>query len=82
MIEGVGPSRAPDLPRAARAFESLFFHLVVKSMRASVPQGGPFGGGRGGALFTDLLDLRFADAAARRGPGLGIAGALLRRFAR
>lgn len=63
--------------KVAKEFESVFLHLLLKSMRATVREGRLMGGGRGGALFSDLFDQGIARSA---GGGLGLADMLVRRY--
>ena len=69
----------PELREAARGLESLLFRQLFKAMRATAKPGGPWSGGRGGAVFSDLLDQALAKSAAS-GAGLGLEKALARRL--
>ncbi len=40
----------------AEKFESVFMGMMVKAMRATVPEGGLTGGGMGGSLYVEMLD--------------------------
>src|SRR5690242_3900583 len=40
----------------AGQLESVFFGMMVKAMRATVPQGGLLGKGLGGNLYVEMLD--------------------------
>ncbi len=85
-VDGVGPpaekaARSPGLREAARGFEALLIQALLKTMRATVPRSGVFGGGRGEEIFTGLLDSHFAGQAARQRGGLGLGAALLERYA-
>ena len=71
------PPAAPEIRKVAREFESVFLHLLLKSMRATVREGRLMGGGRGGVLFSDLFDQGVARSA---GGGLGLAEMLVRRY--
>jgi len=65
---------------AARGLESLLWRQLLRSMRSTVRPAGPWSGGRGGAVFTDLLDQALASAAASRG-ALRLENAIARRYA-
>lgn len=68
---------APELRQVAREFESVFLHLLMKSMRATVGKGPLMGAGRGGEMFSDLFD----QAVSRAGGGrLGLADLLVNRY--
>ena len=71
------PPAAPEIRKVAREFESVFLHLLLKSMRATVREGRLMGGGRGGALFSDLFDQAVARSA---GGGLGLGKLLVNRY--
>jgi Rod binding domain-containing protein len=65
-----------DLREAARGLESLLYRQLFKAMRATAKPGGPWSGGRGGAVFGDLLDQALAKSAAT-GAGLNFERAIL-----
>jgi Rod binding domain-containing protein len=68
---------SPEIQRVAREFESVFLHQLLKSMRSTVREGKVLGGGRGGAIFSDLFD----QAVSRTGSGtLGLASLLVNRY--
>lgn len=74
-VDGVGPSAgkaaAPQArDRVSPGFEAFLLHALLKSMRAALPRSGFLGYGRGGELFTGLLDARWAEEAARQEPFL------------
>ena len=65
--------RRGDVGLAAREFERLFATLLVKEMRATLPEGF-FGGGAGSDVFDGWLDEHLgASLADGRGLGLRIA---------
>ena len=76
-LDGASRPQSPEIRKVAREFESVFLHLLLKSMRATVREGKLLGGGRGGALFSDLFDQGVARSA---GGGLGLADMLVRRY--
>ena len=69
----------PELREAARGLESLLYRQLLRSMRATTKPGGPWSGGRGGAVFSDLLDQALSKSAASRA-GLGLERTLARRL--
>jgi len=70
------------LRQVSRQFEALFMHMVIKSMRASVPQGGGLFDSQSQRLYTELLDQQWAQSLSGRGVGLADAmlGQLQRQF--
>ena len=84
MITPVQPHSTESAPlrETAQAFEAVFAQMLMKSMRSTVGKSGLFHGGRGEDLYSELLDQAFAQAAARRGGGFGIAELIQRQIAR
>ena len=76
------PHGLAGLREAARAFESVFAQMMLKSMRATVKESKLFHGGRGEDVFRDLLDRRFAEGTARQDGSLGIARMIVERYRR
>lgn len=74
--------REKELREIAQGFEAIFFHMLMKSMRATVKKSELFNGGRGEEMFTDLLDMHVAEGGARRGGGLGIADMIVKKYSR
>ena len=76
--------RAPDakLQAVAQQFEGFFLSMLMKEMRAAIPKNGLFSGGRGEEVFTDVLDQRVTEAAAKHGKGLGIAKMIVDHYRR
>jgi len=76
-------AKRKELKKISQDFESLFVGMMLKSMRATVPEDKLVGGGRAEETFRSMLDQEYATAAARRG-GIGIATMvekeLLRRY--
>lgn len=81
--EPLSDARRKELKKISQDFESLFVNMMLKSMRATVPEDKLTGGGRAEETFRSLLDQEYATVAARRG-GIGIATMvekeLLRRY--
>jgi Rod binding domain-containing protein len=69
------------LRAAAQDFEAIFLHQMLKSMRQSLPVGGPLAPGSGQKMVQDMLDDEMARAMARVG-GLGLADVLVRDLIR
>ncbi len=69
-----------QLREIAQGFESIFVHMLVKSMRATVKKSEFLNGGRGEEVFTDMLDMHVSDLSARRGRGIGIAETIVKRY--
>jgi flagellar protein FlgJ len=61
----------PDkaLKAAATQFEAVFMNMLLKSMRESLPQDGPFQSEQT-KLYTGMLDQQLAQQIATRGTGL------------
>lgn len=60
-----------DLRKACADFESLFLYKLMQIMRKTVPESGLFDRGLSHDIYTDLLDEKTADMAARAGHGTG-----------
>ncbi|MEO1767577.1 flagellar assembly peptidoglycan hydrolase FlgJ [Thiobacter aerophilum] len=65
-----------SLAAVAREFEGLFLGILLKSMRATAPQGGPFDSDTT-RLYRELADQQLAHSLATSGRGMGIADMLL-----
>ncbi len=77
----VAPTDLQRLRRAAQDFEAIFIHQMLKSMRQSLPGGGPLAPGSGQKMYQDMLDDELAKSMARGG-GLGLADVLVRDLVR
>jgi len=82
MIEGISPdtgrsnltadAKPQKLKQACAEFESLFLNYLLKSMRASVPEGGLIDQSEESKMFKAMLDEKLADEiSASGGVGLG-----------
>lgn len=69
------------LMEACEEFESLFTHMLLRSMRRSVPKGGLVDGGHGEEIFQDMLDEKISAETARTGQ-LGLAKTLFDQLTR
>jgi Rod binding domain-containing protein len=63
-----------ELKKACQDFETVFAEIMLKSMRATVPESGLMEG-KQESFYRDMLDQEYAKSIAQRG-GLGIADAL------
>ncbi len=64
----VDPNKA--LLGASKQFEAVFMQMVLKSMRATVPQGGLLGG-NSTQMYSQMFDSQLSQTLANRGVGLG-----------
>jgi flagellar protein FlgJ len=73
------------LKKISQDFESLFTGMMLKSMRATVPEDKLTGGGKAEETYRSMLDQEYAAAAAKRGGAGSIATMvekeLLKRYA-
>lgn len=63
------------LKQACQEFEAIFYRMLLKEMRKTVPQGGLINRGLSTEVYETLLDEKLADEFAKRGD-LGIGKAL------
>ncbi len=81
---GVATLSASDRKRlmeACEEFESLFTHMLLRSMRRSVPKTGLIDGGAGEEIFQDMLDEKISVTSAKTGQ-LGLARVLFEQLTR
>lgn len=69
------------LMEACEEFESLFTHMLLRSMRRSVPKTDLLHGGLGEDIFQDMMDEKVSSVSARTGQ-LGLAKTLFRQLTR
>jgi|WetSurMetagenome_2_1015567.scaffolds.fasta_scaffold165690_2 peptidoglycan hydrolase FlgJ len=69
-----------QLKQACREFESIFVEQLLRSMKATVPQGGFINKSSATKMFEEMLDQQFARETAVSGQ-LGIAETLYRQMA-
>lgn len=67
------------LKRACAEFESLFLNYLLKSMRASVPEGGLIDQSEESKMFKSMLDEKLADEISASG-GLGLGEVLYQKL--
>ena len=70
-----------ELDEIARAFESVFLNMLMRSMRETVGKSKMFHGGRGEEIFTGLFDVEITGKASKQGMGLGIGKMIVERYA-
>jgi len=68
LTAGTQPQK---LKRACSEFEALFLNYLLKSMRASVPEGGLIDQSEESKMFKAMLDEKLADQISASG-GLGL----------
>jgi flagellar protein FlgJ len=68
------------LEGAAKEFEGIMMELMVKSMRANVPESPIFGRSTGREIFSDMLDSQYARMMVDRG-GVGLARLMVSQLA-
>lgn len=69
-----------SLRESSREFEALMVMEMLKTMRKAVPEGGLFEKDMASEIFTEMLDMETAKAAAK-GKGLGIAELMYKQMA-
>ena len=67
------------LKQACAEFESLFLNYLLKSMRASVPEGGLIDQSEESKMFKSMLDEKLADEISASG-GLGLGEILYQKL--
>lgn len=82
--EPLTEAKRKELKKISQDFEAMFTGMMLKAMRATVPEDKVTGGGKAEETYRYLLDQEYATTAARRsGPG-GLASMvekeLLRRY--
>lgn len=77
-------ARRKQLKKISQDFEAMFTGLMLKSMRATVPEDTLTGGGKAEETFRSMLDQEYAAAASKRGGSGSIAAMvekeLLKRY--
>lgn len=80
LKQGLRRDDPQALKAAARQFEAVFLQMVMKSMRASVPQDGMFDSDQT-RFYQELLDSQMAQVLAGKG-GTGLAAMIERQLSR
>lgn len=70
---GLSDKQRLQAKKVSQDFEALIVGMMMKSMRATVGQDKLTGGGHGEEVYRSMLDQQYADAAVKRGGGLGLA---------
>ncbi|BBO88275.1 rod-binding protein [Desulfosarcina ovata] len=60
-----------ELENASQQFESLLLNMMIREMRATVPDSGLFQESMAEEIFTSMLDEQYADVMAQQG-GIGL----------
>jgi|APHig6443717497_1056834.scaffolds.fasta_scaffold33710_2 flagellar protein FlgJ len=71
--EQLTDAKRKQLKKISQDFESLFTGMMLKSMRATVPQDKLTGGGNAEETYRSMLDQEYAAAASKRGGNGSIA---------
>jgi Rod binding domain-containing protein len=79
--ESIAMKAEQDLRRIAADFESVFSKMLLTSMRKTIPRSPLFHAGRGGEIFSELLDNRYSEVVSRKGGGLGFASMIVKKYA-
>jgi flagellar protein FlgJ len=69
------------LRKASRDFEAIFIRELLKNMRSTLQDGGMFGSGPQGEIFSGMMDDAIADKIAGQGD-LGLGNILYQRMVR
>ncbi len=77
--ESQSGSNPEQLRQKCQDFEAIMVQAMLKSMRASVPDGGLLPKGNDQKIFQDLMDQKVAVEMTRK-QGMGIADALFRQL--
>ncbi len=62
-----------ELLTACQEFESLFVHMMLKEMRATIPEDGFIEKSTGTEIFEDMYDQKVAENIAKSKEGIGLA---------
>ena len=76
---GASSGASPELADAAQQFESLLLHMMIKSMRESVPKSDLFGDSQHTESYEMLRDQELAKTMASSG-GIGFAKMIVAQF--
>ncbi|KXW58370.1 rod-binding protein [Ferrovum myxofaciens] len=68
-----------SLPQVAKQFETVFMNMMMKSMRATVPQDS-LGDSQQTKMFTEMLDKQLAQNASKGHGGLGLADLIVKQL--
>ena len=68
-----------ELEKAAVDFESMFLHMMMKQMRATIPKNDFFGDSKAEEIFTDMRDMEMSKDLSKAG-GMGLAPILIQQL--
>lgn len=74
-----GAQRKSELRKAAREMEALFIQMLLKQMRATIPDSGTQDAGVGKGIYTSLIDMRLSVELAKHG-GIGLSDMIYRNL--
>jgi flagellar protein FlgJ len=60
-------TRKAELRKAASGFEAIFVRQMLQSMRSTLSNGGMFGSGAMGEIYSDIMDNAISEKIADRG---------------
>ena len=72
-------ARKAKLRKAAQGFEAIFARQLLKSMRTGLTNGGMFGSGSVGEIYSDMMDNAIAEQISEHS-GLGLADTIYRQM--
>lgn len=72
-------TRKAKLRKAAKGFEAIFAMQILKSMRSTLKNGGMFGSGSTGEIYSYIMDNAIAETIAERGD-LGLADSIYKQM--
>ena len=78
-IEFSGVEKKAKLRKTAESFEAIFIRQMLRSMRSSLLNGGMFGSGATGEIYSDIMDNAIAEKMAERSV-LGLADLIYKRM--
>jgi flagellar protein FlgJ len=79
QVKKLNRNNPAELKKTCQEFEAIFIRTLIKSMRATVPDGGLLEKNTDSEVFEELMDVEVANQTARRGE-FGIADALFRQL--
>jgi flagellar protein FlgJ len=79
QVQQLNRNNPAELKKTCQEFEAIFIKTLIKSMRATVPDGGLLEKNTDSEVFEEMMDVEIANQTARRGE-FGIAEALFRQL--
>ncbi|KGG80662.1 hypothetical protein Y919_04975 [Caloranaerobacter azorensis H53214] len=71
-----------ELMKVCKEFESIFTHMLLKQMRATIPDGGFIEKTTAREMFEDMYDQEMAKMVSEKGQGIGLAKILYEQLRR